>query len=286
MSDTGIVRYGLSSTAMSASFPADKLPRSFSSKAAHLHPFPQLLYAASGVMGVATDGGNWVIPPYRAMWLPAFCVHEVRMLTDANISSLMLQTSAGLETLDCSVLEVSPLLRALLLNVLTFDPSGARTEREQLMLQLLRTEIIEARVRLSPIPMPKEPKLYELCQKVMADLAVDYPLTHLAAEYGSAARTVARLFSRELGMSYRQWMDLVRVSYAQAQLDQGIRIGSRLHAKRLLRHDEAGFEPKTARAHRVAGRRGRMGRASTTELVHAHDAIGDGLGRRTVGIAR
>lgn len=189
---------------------------------AHLHPFPQLLYAASGVMGVATDRGNWVIPPYRAMWLPAFCVHEVRMLTDANISSLMMQASAGLDALDCSVLEVSPLLRALLLNVLAFDASAERTERQQLTLQLLRAEIVEARVCLSPIPMPREPKLYELCQKVMADLAVDYPLTQLAVEYGGAVRTVARLFDRELGMSYRQWLDLVRMSYAQAQLDQGI----------------------------------------------------------------
>ncbi|WP_104665932.1 AraC family transcriptional regulator [Ensifer adhaerens] len=188
---------------------------------AHVHPFPQLLYAQAGVLSVSTDQGNWVIPPHRALWLPPLCVHEVRMLTDTNITSLMLRTCAGLDALECSVLDVSPLLRALLLSALQLDAARDKTEREDLMLALLKAEIVAARTNVSPIPLPKNEKLRALCQAAVGNLLIDCPVTYFADELGITVRTFSRLFKREIGMSYREWMDRVRVSYARAQLDQG-----------------------------------------------------------------
>ncbi|MBK7550562.1 MAG: AraC family ligand binding domain-containing protein [Syntrophaceae bacterium] len=43
----------------------------------HWHSRAQLLYASEGVMTVTTDSGVWVLPPLRAMWIPAFTEHHI-----------------------------------------------------------------------------------------------------------------------------------------------------------------------------------------------------------------
>jgi len=45
----------------------------------HLHPEDQLLFASQGVMTVRTRQGIWVVPPLRAVWIPANTLHTVSM---------------------------------------------------------------------------------------------------------------------------------------------------------------------------------------------------------------
>lgn len=44
----------------------------------HAHPSGQAIYAVSGVMEVRTDLGLWLVPPQRALWMPAVIVHSMR----------------------------------------------------------------------------------------------------------------------------------------------------------------------------------------------------------------
>ena len=41
----------------------------------HIHPEHQLIYASRGVMTVRTTPGTWVVPPQRAVWIPAGMPH-------------------------------------------------------------------------------------------------------------------------------------------------------------------------------------------------------------------
>jgi quercetin dioxygenase-like cupin family protein len=45
----------------------------------HKHDSAQLIHAAKGVMTVHTEDGLWVVPPQRAVWVPAFMAHSIRM---------------------------------------------------------------------------------------------------------------------------------------------------------------------------------------------------------------
>src|SRR5258706_8562236 len=38
-----------------------------------------LAYASRGVMTDATSQGTWVVPPHRAVWIPAAVIHSVQM---------------------------------------------------------------------------------------------------------------------------------------------------------------------------------------------------------------
>lgn len=43
----------------------------------HQHSRSQLLYASFGVMTVETSSGIWVVPPLRAVWIPANTRHQI-----------------------------------------------------------------------------------------------------------------------------------------------------------------------------------------------------------------
>ncbi|WP_139316416.1 helix-turn-helix transcriptional regulator [Pseudochrobactrum sp. B5] len=187
----------------------------------HMHPFGQLLYASSGVVSVITRHGNFIIPPYRAMWLPPYCEHEVTMLTDTNITSLLLQNGAELELLDCRVIEMPPLMRALLVETLNFHKNQRNIKREQAILQLLRGEIASAQRVSCTVPMPAGEKLAVLCKEIMQDLSKTLSLAQLAEKAASTPKTIARQFQNELGMSYRHWLETIRFNYACAELERG-----------------------------------------------------------------
>jgi len=39
--------------------------------APHQHDTAQIVFAKHGIMRVHTDAGVWVVPPQRALWMPA-----------------------------------------------------------------------------------------------------------------------------------------------------------------------------------------------------------------------
>ena len=48
--------------------------------APHSHERAQLIYATAGTMRVAAAGSMWIVPPQRALWMPAGIVHGIAML--------------------------------------------------------------------------------------------------------------------------------------------------------------------------------------------------------------
>src|SRR5579859_4913423 len=43
----------------------------------HFHDRDQLVYASRGVMTIRTQSGTWVVPPHRAVWIPANVPHTI-----------------------------------------------------------------------------------------------------------------------------------------------------------------------------------------------------------------
>ena len=44
----------------------------------HRHRRAQLIHATAGTMRVSTDDGVWMVPPQRALWMPAGCAAQHR----------------------------------------------------------------------------------------------------------------------------------------------------------------------------------------------------------------
>src|SRR5262245_61789215 len=85
----------------------------------HTHAAHQLLFASSGAMTVTGDRTSWMIPPGRAVLIPAGVQHAIRMWGEVAMRSLYFPVTAPAPVFDttCRVISVSPLLRELILRV-------------------------------------------------------------------------------------------------------------------------------------------------------------------------
>src|SRR6202041_439227 len=86
----------------------------------HFHDRDQLVYASRGVMTIRTRDGTWVVPPNRAVWIPAEIAHSIRMSGAAAMRTLYLKPriAKGLPA-DCCVINVSAFLKELILYACT-----------------------------------------------------------------------------------------------------------------------------------------------------------------------
>src|SRR5215813_13152891 len=94
----------------------------------HMHREAQLVYAAKGTMQVTTPKGRWLVPPDRAVWVPALLAHAIDVLADIEMRTLYFdQAWLARERRSASltsefVVRVSPLLHQAILAL--FDKSN------------------------------------------------------------------------------------------------------------------------------------------------------------------
>jgi AraC-like DNA-binding protein len=194
---------------------------------AHSHPWVQLLYASAGVIRVRTELGVWIIPPRRALLIGPGITHELIMLSRVNLRTVFIDAGAvGAMAAGCTVLEVSPLLRELI-GALSAEPHDYPEDgRGAHLAWLILSEL--ARMEKVPIavPWPRDRRLQALCNGIMDDPGSPRTLEELAAQAGASARTLIRLFPRETGLHYRQWVQQVHLAHAFEMLARGESVGA------------------------------------------------------------
>lgn len=192
----------------------------------HRHRRAQLIYAATGVMRVTTAAGAFVVPPQRALWVPPGTEHSLAMRGDVAMRTLYIEPGAARAMSgECVVIEVPELLRALVHAAMDepvlYDPRG----RGGMIMRLLLAELRAApRLPLS-IPMPADPRLLRLCGSLLRHPQSDATLEHWAEHVGASARTMARLFRRQTGMTFGAWRQQARLVEALSQLAGGAPVG-------------------------------------------------------------
>lgn len=172
----------------------------------HAHKRGQLLYAAAGVITVITDEGSWVVPPRRAVWLPAGVSHEVRMSGAVSTHSAYVSHAAAARLPgQCRVIEVSLLLHALLLEAVDLPVEYALEGRDGRVMALLLDEIAAMPALTLSTPMPRDPRLSRLCRALIAAPALEVDTDAMAHKAGMSRRSFTRLFRQQTGMSFRAW---------------------------------------------------------------------------------
>jgi AraC-like DNA-binding protein len=204
---------------------ANKYPRGFQIDP-HSHPRDQLLYAVSGIMRVETEAEAWIVPPDRAVYLPAGTRHLVVVRSDLEMRSLFIDSGRALGMAQCpSVLEVSDLLRALILALVEEPLLYEEDGRAGLVARLILIELAAARRLPLVVPMPSDRRLRRVCDALLAGPDNRATLEGWASDAGASARTLARLFRRQLNMGFAAWRQRVRFHNAIEALASGQPIG-------------------------------------------------------------
>jgi AraC-like DNA-binding protein len=186
--------------------------------APHHHAWHQLIYARAGVMTVSTGRGAWVVPPQRAVWMPAETDHQIRCATPVSMRTLYIapRTAAALPAA-CCVVHVSPLLRELVLA--SVEAPGPARRRSRLG-ALVLCELAEAAIAPLHLPEPGDPRVRRITEALRAAPGDPRPLGAWGRQVGASTRTLSRLFLAETGMTFRQWQRQARLLAALVKLAQ------------------------------------------------------------------
>jgi AraC-like DNA-binding protein len=188
----------------------------------HRHACGQFTYAKQGVIRVNANNSSWIVPPQRAIWIPPDVVHEVTMLETARLRPVWVHASRSpFPGADCKVLEVSSLLRELIATLEQHDQHEP-SNREHLLGEMILDEVPRCAVRSIRVPLPTDKRLKALCDALIADPGAERTLAHWAGQVGASERTLARLFERELGMSFGHWRQQVRLAHAAPLIARGL----------------------------------------------------------------
>ncbi|MNF63065.1 HTH-type transcriptional repressor of iron proteins A [compost metagenome] len=187
----------------------------------HLHAEAQFLYAARGLMRLVTHAGAWVIPPTQAVWIPPGIEHQIFMSGQVQMRTLFIAADAAPASLDsCCVLAVPPLLRELILRAIQLEELDAQAHH--LLVQRLILHEIAALERMPlHLPVPEDRRLRAICLALLQTPELDRTLEDWGLEVGASSRTLARLFARELGMSFNDWRQQLRLTEALPRLLAG-----------------------------------------------------------------
>ncbi|WP_312166654.1 helix-turn-helix transcriptional regulator [Phenylobacterium sp.] len=188
----------------------------------HRHRRGQLLYAARGVVVVSTPQGAWVAPPERAVWTPPTVPHAVKMVGSVSTRGILLDPGACPALGDASrVIEVSPLLRSLLLAASELPREYAPDGRDGLVIDLLLAELALAPVIPLAAPFPQSPALAAKCRAFLEAPSPHDTIDGWSAELGMGRRAFTRAFRRETGMSFAEWRQQACVLVALPRLAAG-----------------------------------------------------------------
>jgi AraC-like DNA-binding protein/mannose-6-phosphate isomerase-like protein (cupin superfamily) len=220
--------------------------------AEHNHVRGQLLFAESGVMRLKTRTGAWIVPPSRAIWIPARVRHEVRMASAVRMRTLYVHPDAGFSfPSNCQLVEVSALLRELILAGVNIVSERKRGNGLKKILALIEEEVKSSREIALHVPFPKDARLKPICEALLQKPSIRENLRLWARKSSLSERTLLRLFQQEMGVSYRYWRQQVVLSEAISLLERGIsvnrvsrKLGYRsVSAFSLMFHQALGLRP-------------------------------------------
>jgi AraC-like DNA-binding protein len=187
----------------------------------HRHRRAQLIYATAGTMRISTEDGVWVVPPQRALWVPPGITHSIVMLGETTMRTLYVRADVVTMPDVCRVLLVSPFLRELIVRAtelpMQYDEGGPAGHVVALILAELQT----LQSLALQLPMPRDVRLRTLCRTLLEQPGDPRPIDAWAKTINTSARTLARRFQSETGLSFGAWRQQARVLEAMGRLGAG-----------------------------------------------------------------
>ncbi len=185
----------------------------------HIHDDHQLAWAASGVLTVRTDREAWVLPPTRALFIPAGVRHETLSAGNATMRAVYLRPNlCPVSWQVCTPVAASPLLAEVIgyLEDTSLD-TQRRAHGETILVDLLTPVTMTA----IDVRMPTDERARAVAQTLIENPADGRTLAHWGRDVGASERTLARAFLADTGLSFGQWRGLLRLRAAMMALATG-----------------------------------------------------------------
>ena len=191
----------------------------------HSHPEDQLLFASSGVMTLRTKQGVWVVPPQRAVWIPANTPHSVEMSGPVSMRTLyFLPKLCRKLSGKCFVMNVSTFLRELILHACKFKRLNKRAVAERRIIEMIVDQLKAVDSIPLQLPHPTDTRAMRVVKALMADPGDQRALEKLCADCGASKRTIQRVFLEETKMNFGRWRQQLRLLHGLQLMASGEKV--------------------------------------------------------------
>ncbi len=189
----------------------------------HSDAWDQLIYASRGVMSVHTDSGSWVVPVHRAVWVPAGIPYSIDFSGIVSLRALYIaaRLAKSLPRQACSTVNVSPLLRELILHAVKLAPLYGTIPEHRHLIQMILDQLQQLPATPLQLRSPSDPRAARVAAMLRENPGDDRPIAKIAKVAGASTRTLERLFRAETSMSFGQWRQRLRVLHSLTLLARG-----------------------------------------------------------------
>jgi len=193
----------------------------------HFHEEDQLLYGISGVMAVTTEDGMWIVPPNRAVWVPANTSHSIVMWGALTMKTLYIKPKLVKRLgRQCCVLNISPLMSELLLEACRLHHLDRKIPAHGRLVGMILDKLEESPTVPLRVLMPSDARALKLAMLLLDDPADRRPLSVLCRSCGASKRTMERLFQEETGLTFGRWRQQMSLAHAIQLLAEGCKVTS------------------------------------------------------------
>ncbi|QZA80790.1 AraC family transcriptional regulator [Deefgea piscis] len=193
--------------------------------ALHRHPWGQINRINLGLieitLGLPPNEQHLIAPADFLVWVPAQMPHTAYIRQALSYTSAYLgdEWAQHLPKTACLIRQ-TPLIRALFDDYAARQVSSTTAANEQAQATLLLERLISADQHTSYLPETTHRQLRPILDALLAQPGDTTTLAQWAQHVHSTERTLARQFQRELGLSFIQWRNRLRLLRAQAALKE------------------------------------------------------------------
>jgi AraC-like DNA-binding protein len=189
----------------------------------HVHQKHQLAWAERGVLTVEVETATFVLPPSRALWIPARLRHETRSDGTASMRALYIDPRRWPGWRAATPVDVTSLVASLIGYLADGALRGQKRLRAEKLLQDLLRPVPMATIH---IRLPSSGPARAVAESLIDDPADQSTLAAWSRRVGSSERSLARSFLTETGITFGRWRTLARLRAAITRLADGDKVAA------------------------------------------------------------
>ncbi|RWN48897.1 helix-turn-helix domain-containing protein [Mesorhizobium sp.] len=195
------------------------IPETRAEVPSHWHRKGQLVFALAGGVTCRVPSGLWMVPPHCGVWIPGGMEHSNVATANARIFFVYIEPGAADLPERCCTLSISPLLRELIIEL--SDRLQDDEARGELLTKILLTELPRMPVQQLHLPISSEPRLNRIAEALAQDPADRSTLADWAKRMALSESSLARLVTKETGLSFGRWRQQLHLIVAIRELASG-----------------------------------------------------------------
>lgn len=189
------------------------------------HTWGQFVYSLAGVVELTVKSSRYAAPSDFGVWLPPGTEHLAWAGDETSYLLLDIpQDLCGRLPSRASILAVGPIAKAIFLDLKkrrVREPGNADDVR---LMQVLVDQLSIGSPLESFLPLSNDHALKKVLEALSKDPGDSRTLVEWATYVHSTERTLARRCKRDLGMTFLEWRQRLRLSRALAMLSDGLSV--------------------------------------------------------------